>query len=240
MLERAARFSCGRLTTRPLTIITRQGASRTMAAISDGNECRKPRRDSTGAPTTISSARWSVATSASSRPSAPARVRTKRSFASTPYARAISAACPTVLAKSRRLLLELCVQRQLLLDDQRRDEDDVGAAVGGEPAREVEGMLRLGAAEQGDDDAAIARPRPCGAQGAGRGAARPGPGRATRASAEQLVGNARENHVGLEEEQALDVERALIVQRDGASPRVTSSGISTSTVVSPSAVRSRR
>ena len=37
------------------------------------------------------------------------------------------------------------VQRQLALDDERRNEDDLGTAVGGEPAGEIErGMLRTG------------------------------------------------------------------------------------------------
>ena len=39
--------------------------------------------------------------------------------------------------------IEVRVQRQLLLDDERRDEDDAGAAVGREPAGEVEGVLSL-------------------------------------------------------------------------------------------------
>jgi hypothetical protein len=35
------------------------------------------------------------------------------------------------------------VQRELALDDERRHEDDDGAAVGGETAGEIEGMLGL-------------------------------------------------------------------------------------------------
>jgi hypothetical protein len=47
------------------------------------------------------------------------------------------------------------VERQLALDDERRDEDDADAAVGGEPAGQVERVLGLGAVEQGHDDAAV-------------------------------------------------------------------------------------
>jgi len=48
------------------------------------------------------------------------------------------------------------VQRQLSLDDERSDEDDLRAAVGGEPAGEVEGVLGLLLVEQRDDDAPVA------------------------------------------------------------------------------------
>lgn len=50
-----------------------------------------------------------------------------------------------VLAQLREI--EVCVERQFLVDDERRDENDAGAAVGREPAGEVEGVLRLGEAE---------------------------------------------------------------------------------------------
>ncbi len=59
------------------------------------------------------------------------------------------------------------VQRQLALDDERRDEDDPGAAIGGEPTRKIEGMLGLIPVEQGHDERAIrdrarpAREAPC-------------------------------------------------------------------------------
>ena len=53
------------------------------------------------------------------------------------------------------------VQRQLALDDERPDEDDAGAAVGGEAAGEVERVLGLLLVEQRHDDAAIGdRARP--------------------------------------------------------------------------------
>jgi hypothetical protein len=47
------------------------------------------------------------------------------------------------------------VERELLLDDERRDEDDPGAAVGREPAGEVERVLGLLLVEQRHDDAAV-------------------------------------------------------------------------------------
>ncbi len=71
-------------------------------------------------------------------------------------------------AKRDDLVVELGVERQLLLDDEGRHEDDVGAAVGGEPAGEVERVLGLGAAQERDDDAAVADRR-----GAAGEAARP-------------------------------------------------------------------
>jgi hypothetical protein len=48
------------------------------------------------------------------------------------------------------------VERQLLRHDERRHEDDMGAAVGCEPAGEVERVLGLGAAEERHDDAPVA------------------------------------------------------------------------------------
>ena len=73
-------------------------------------------------------------------------------------------------AQLRQLGVEVRVEGQLLRDDQRRDEDDVGAAVGGESAGEIDRVLGLLAAEQRHDDAAIAN--------RGR-AAREAPGAAT-------------------------------------------------------------
>ena len=53
------------------------------------------------------------------------------------------------------------VQRQLALDDERSDEHDAGAPVGGEAAREIECVLRLRLLEQRHGDAAIGdRARP--------------------------------------------------------------------------------
>jgi hypothetical protein len=55
------------------------------------------------------------------------------------------------------------IQRQLPLEEGRRDEHDAGAAIGGEAAGEVERMLSLLAVEQRHDDAAVGdRPRPAG------------------------------------------------------------------------------
>lgn len=58
-------------------------------------------------------------------------------------------------------VVQVRVERQLALDDERGDEKDAGAAIGGEAAREVEGMLGLLSVEQRHDDAAIGdRARP--------------------------------------------------------------------------------
>ena len=51
------------------------------------------------------------------------------------------------LAERLDLVLEVRVERQLLRGDERGDEDNARAAVGGEAAGEVERVLRLGAAE---------------------------------------------------------------------------------------------
>jgi len=45
------------------------------------------------------------------------------------------------------LAVEMGIQRQLAIDDERRDQHDPRAAVGGEPAGEVEGVFRLLALE---------------------------------------------------------------------------------------------
>jgi hypothetical protein len=47
------------------------------------------------------------------------------------------------------------LERQLVLDDERRDEDDPGTAVGREAAGEVERVLGLLLVEQRHDDAAV-------------------------------------------------------------------------------------
>jgi len=57
------------------------------------------------------------------------------------------------IAQRTDLRVEVGVERQRLLDEQRRDEDDAGTAVRGEPAGEVECVLRLVPAEERDDDA---------------------------------------------------------------------------------------
>ncbi len=51
-----------------------------------------------------------------------------------------------------QLSVEARVERQLALDEERRDEDDARAAVGGEPAPEVERVLGLLPLEQRHDD----------------------------------------------------------------------------------------
>ena len=59
------------------------------------------------------------------------------------------------LLQAHELAVEVRVQRQLPLEDRRRDEDDACATVGGKPAGEVECVLGLLAIEQRDDDGAI-------------------------------------------------------------------------------------
>src|SRR5207249_12165623 len=79
-------------TSEPVAIITRHGASRTRRSTSRGNARWNPRRDSTGAPTTTSSARRSAATRATSSPRLPGRVRTISRRTATPYELATAAA----------------------------------------------------------------------------------------------------------------------------------------------------
>ena len=72
------------------------------------------------------------------------------------------------LLQSGELAIHVGVQGELALDDERRNDDDAGTAVGREPAGEIERMLRLLAVEQRHDDAPIGdRARPA------REAARP-------------------------------------------------------------------
>jgi hypothetical protein len=71
------------------------------------------------------------------------------------------------LPDAHELSVEVRVERQLALKHGGCDEDDSGAAVGGEPAREVDRMLRLGVVEQWDDDGAV-RDRPGPAREAAR------------------------------------------------------------------------
>ena len=52
--------------------------------------------------------------------------------------------------------VEMGIERQLHFDEQRRDEDDTGAAVRREAASEVERMLGLFLSEQRHDDAPVA------------------------------------------------------------------------------------
>lgn len=59
-------------------------------------------------------------------------------------------------AKLPDLGVEVGVQRQLLRHDERRHEEDAGAAIGGEPAGEVDRVHGLVAAEERDDDRAVA------------------------------------------------------------------------------------
>ena len=65
------------------------------------------------------------------------------------------------LLEACKLAVEVRIDRQFALEDSRRDQDDACAAVGGEPAREVERVLRLLPVEQGYHDGAVGdRARP--------------------------------------------------------------------------------
>jgi hypothetical protein len=65
------------------------------------------------------------------------------------------------LLQAAQLAVHARVERQLALDKERRDENDPSAAVGGEPAREVERVLGLLAVEQRHYDAPVGdRARP--------------------------------------------------------------------------------
>ena len=59
-------------------------------------------------------------------------------------------------AECLELEVEMRVERELLRDDEWRHEHDVSTAVGRQAAGEVERMLGLAAAEERDDDAAVA------------------------------------------------------------------------------------
>ncbi len=59
------------------------------------------------------------------------------------------------LLQARERAVHVGVDRQLAVDNQRPDEDDARAPVGGEPTGEVEGVLRLLLVEQRHDDAPV-------------------------------------------------------------------------------------
>jgi hypothetical protein len=59
------------------------------------------------------------------------------------------------LPEAHELPVEMRVERELALEHGRCDEDDSGAAVGREPAGEVDRVLGLRVVEQRDDDGAI-------------------------------------------------------------------------------------
>ena len=66
-----------------------------------------------------------------------------------------------LLLQARERPVHVGVERQLALDNQRPDEDDARAPVGGEPAGEIERVLRLVLVEQRHDDAPVGdRARP--------------------------------------------------------------------------------
>ena len=104
--------------TGPVAIITRHGASRSSRRTSRGKARWKPRRDSTGAPTTTSSARRSAATRATSSPKLPGRVRTiSRRTRDTVRARDRGRRLEPLL-QAHELPVEVRVERQLALEDE--------------------------------------------------------------------------------------------------------------------------
>jgi hypothetical protein len=56
------------------------------------------------------------------------------------------------------LAVHVRVERQLVLDHERRDEDDPRSTVGREPAGEIERVLRLLPLQERHDDVAVAEP----------------------------------------------------------------------------------
>ena len=63
---------------------------------------------------------------------------------------------PERVPELHAFVVEVGVERQLLRHHQRSDEHDARAAICGEPAGEIERVLRLGATEQRYDDAPVA------------------------------------------------------------------------------------
>ena len=59
------------------------------------------------------------------------------------------------LLQAAELSVEVRIQGQLPLEDGRSEQHDPGAAIGGEPAGQVECVFRLGRVEQRDDDAPV-------------------------------------------------------------------------------------
>lgn len=67
------------------------------------------------------------------------------------------------LTQRAQVAVEPRVERQLAIDEERRDEDDARVAVGGKPARQIERVLRFLLLEERHDDRAIAD-RACAAR----------------------------------------------------------------------------
>jgi hypothetical protein len=57
--------------------------------------------------------------------------------------------------QARERAVHVGIERQLAIDHQRRDKDDARAAIGREPAGEIERVLRLVLVEQRHDDAPV-------------------------------------------------------------------------------------
>jgi len=134
------------------------------------------------------------------------------------------------------LVLEMRVERQLLRGDERRDEHDSCAAVGGEAAGEVERMLGLRPAEERHDDAAVADGGRAPSEAAGLAAE----GAQVRAAHHRSWYGTLARMTPGSRSRSRFTYSAFWLCRSRRQPRVTTSGMTTSTAVSSSAVRSRR
>ena len=130
--------------------------------------------------------------------------------------------------------VEVRVEGQFLCDHERCDEHDARASVGGEAAREIEPVLGLGSAEERHDDVAVADgPRAPGKAAEATPRGKPDPHRRS------WYGTLVRTTFGSKKSSRL-MYRARWLWSARRQPRVTSSGMSSNTVVSPSAVSPRR
>ena len=128
------------------------------------------------------------------------------------------------------------IERKLLRDDERRDEYDARAAVGGEATGEIERVLGLGPAEERHDDAAITDGRSAPGEAPGLpvecAEIRPAHHRSWYGTLARMTPGSRSR--------SRFTYSAFWLCRIRRQPRVTTSGMTTRTAVSSSAVRSRR
>jgi hypothetical protein len=139
-------------------------------------------------------------------------------------------------AEGLDLAIEVRSERELLRDDERRDEHDPGATVRGQAAGEVERVLRLGPPEERHEDAAVADGGRASGDAAGlpaeRAEIRAGHHRSWYGTLARMTPGSRSS--------SRFTYSAFWLCRIRRQPRVTTSGMTTSTTVSSSAVRSRR
>jgi len=134
------------------------------------------------------------------------------------------------------LALEVRVERQLLRGDERGDEDHARPAVGGEATGEVERVLGLGAPEERHDDAAVAD----GGRAPGEAAGRAVECAQVRALHHRSWYGTLARMTPGSSSRSRFTYSAFWLCRSLRQPRVTTSGMTTSTAVSSSAVSSRR